>query len=85
MRCPACGSYNTTVTDTRRKVIEEKSYIDTVYRRHKCKECGFRFTTYEMYGNDELKMIKTNKKYNQNAIDVPNIKYSRMAKVNYEI
>lgn len=80
MKCPYCGSSDTFVTDTRKKVIEEEKFVETVYRRHKCKKCNVRFTTYEIYGAEELEIIRKNPKYNENAVDVPNIKYSRMVK-----
>lgn len=62
MRCPFCGSYNSTVTDTRKKLLPE-SRIDTVYRRHRCNKCRMRFTTYEHYAKEELQYIKNNPNY----------------------
>ena len=49
MNCPKCGSYNTTVYDTR---LEEKSRR----RRRRCNDCEHRFTTYEITLGDDVRL-----------------------------
>jgi transcriptional regulator NrdR family protein len=44
MRCPDCGSYNLGCIDTR----ESKTYPGRRTRRHKCQDCGHRFSTIEI-------------------------------------
>ena len=44
MKCPQCDSMNTYVKDSRPK--EDFTMIN---RRHECRNCGHRFTTYEIY------------------------------------
>ena len=41
MNCPHCESDRTDIIDTRTSGEHER-------RRRRCKECGFRFTTYEL-------------------------------------
>ena len=77
MRCPFCGSYNTTVTDTRKKLLPGTK-IDTVYRRHKC-ECKMCFTTYEHYAKEELQFIKNNSNYKK--VNANFVSKSRMGNV----
>jgi transcriptional regulator NrdR family protein len=43
--CPQCGSGNTEVLDTRRKVDEEG--VPYVWRRRKCVKCQERFSSIE--------------------------------------
>lgn len=42
--CPACGSYDSHVTNTR-----PASRSDGVYRRRQCQACQHRFSTLETY------------------------------------
>ena len=51
MRCPNCNSLNTYVKDSRPKQEETR-----IVRRHECRDCGYRFTTYQIYKDtyDEL-------------------------------
>ena len=51
MRCPNCNSLNTYVKDSRPK--DDETMIS---RRHECRDCGYRFTTYQIYKDtyDEL-------------------------------
>lgn len=44
MRCPECGSYNLGCKDTR----ESKTHPGRRARRHKCQDCGHRFSTIEI-------------------------------------
>lgn len=39
MECPEC--------EAKTVVLESREFAGAVYRRRKCKECGFRFTTEE--------------------------------------
>lgn len=56
MRCPSCNSQNTRVMYTRRNVDDSK-----VYRRHECNECGYIFSTAEIY-HDEYNKAKDNQR-----------------------
>lgn len=51
MKCPKCNSLNTYVKDSRPK--DDETMIS---RRHECRDCGYRFTTYQIYKDtyDEL-------------------------------
>lgn len=51
MKCPKCGSTNTIVVDSRPNADETRKR-----RRHKCRQCGYRYTTCEIYQEtyDEL-------------------------------
>lgn len=40
MECPKCGGETT--------VLKTRQYEERVYRRRKCRDCGFRFTTDEL-------------------------------------
>ena len=53
MKCPACGTRDTRVLDSR--PFEEDSSIK---RRRECGACGRRFTTYEMVETVPLMVIK---------------------------
>lgn len=44
MKCPQCDSMNTYVKDSRPK--EDETMVN---RRHECRDCGHRFTTYQIY------------------------------------
>lgn len=48
MQCGECGSFKTTVCDSRATTIFETS---AVRRRRVCKSCGHRFTTFEIGSN----------------------------------
>jgi transcriptional regulator NrdR family protein len=41
MKCPKCGS-------TLLSCIESRPSAETIRRRRKCLDCGFRFTTFEI-------------------------------------
>lgn len=45
MKCPKCGSYSTGVYDTRLRQNDTARW-----RRHKCDDCGYRWSTMEMSG-----------------------------------
>lgn len=53
MRCPACGSRDSRVLDSR--PVEDDSSIK---RRRECPVCGKRFTTYEVVDNVPVTVIK---------------------------
>lgn len=53
MRCPACGSLDSKVVDSRPS--EEGAAIR---RRRECLKCRHRFTTYERLGDNPLLVIK---------------------------
>ena len=52
--CPECGSKDNGVADTR-----SNDKPRGIYRRRVCKECGLRFTTYEITEED-FDRIKNN-------------------------
>ncbi len=57
MKCTKCGSHNVTVVSTR------STHLDTdLRRRRKCKDCGFKFTTYEITDKSNIKVIKNDKR-----------------------
>ena len=43
MKCPVCGSNQSLVIDSRPEGIDS-----TTRRRRECKDCGCKYTTYEM-------------------------------------
>ena len=49
MLCPICGSGNNDVVDSR-------TTADGIVRRRRSCECGIRFTTYELTGEEYEKM-----------------------------
>lgn len=53
MKCPACGSVETVVKDSR--ALESQS---TIRRRRVCESCGFRFTTFEVPQLREIWVVK---------------------------
>lgn len=55
MKCPACGSRDSRVLDSR-PVDEDAS----IKRRRECPVCGKRFTTYEVVDNVPVTVIKRN-------------------------
>ena len=55
MRCPKCEAKQTRVTDSR--VIES----NIVFRRRRCKECGYRFTSYELTAKEKAKIEQAKK------------------------
>ena len=55
MKCPLCGSLETSVKDSR---LSEDQRV--VRRRRLCESCGFRFTTIERAQLKELCVIKKN-------------------------
>ncbi|MCK4830326.1 hypothetical protein KA005_82170, partial [bacterium] len=48
MRCPYCKSFNQYVTDSRPR---SDNYT---WRRRKCLECGYKFTTYERIAKSDV-------------------------------
>ncbi len=54
MRCPNCTSDATRVIDSR---LSDKG--DTVRRRRSCKDCGYRFTTFERLEAGQPRVIKS--------------------------
>lgn len=48
MKCPECGSEKSKVFDVRRNQEKLVSKEDAIYRRRECRDCGARFTTYEL-------------------------------------
>lgn len=48
MKCPICRSVNTEVIDKR-----NLSKINGIYRRLRCLDCTFRFSTYETLSRKE--------------------------------
>lgn len=53
MRCPACGSQDSRVLDSR--PVEDGASIK---RRRECPSCGKRFTTYEVVDNVPISVLK---------------------------
>ncbi len=53
MKCPACGTKDTRVLDSR----PQEDYT-TIKRRRECTGCGKRFTTYEMVETFPLLVVK---------------------------
>lgn len=53
MKCPSCATDNDKVLDSR--AVREGAAIR---RRRECLHCGYRFTTYEEIGRDEVMVIK---------------------------
>lgn len=58
MFCQICG-YKTEIIDTRPSVSVKG--LDTVRRRHRCLDCGHKFTTIEI-DSDLLKKLKRDSK-----------------------
>lgn len=57
MNCPKCGAEGTRIIDTR--IMAEFR----TYRRHKCRECAYRFTTVEqLYGYRYVKQAVIGRK-----------------------
>ncbi|MCY3713319.1 MAG: transcriptional regulator NrdR [Gemmatimonadota bacterium] len=54
MRCPACGTLNSHVVDSR--TIQSGR---TIRRRRECLSCTKRFTTYEAIEEEELMVVKS--------------------------
>jgi transcriptional repressor NrdR len=54
MKCGNCGSVDSKVTDSR------DTGQDSIRRRRKCQECGYKFTTYEFVDKEALEVIKNN-------------------------
>jgi len=51
MKCPKCGSEESSVLDSRPK-------IDAIRRRRECENCGYRFTTFERIEQPTLLVVK---------------------------
>ena len=56
--CPACGSENVFVIDSRMRK-------DTVYRRRKCGDCNYKYSTIEIINEEYFNLKKIEKKYNR--------------------
>ena len=55
MRCPNCGSFNTSVVNSQR--FKEWLYeLNAIWRRRRCNECDHRWSTYEIEA-DRLKEL----------------------------
>ena len=52
IRCPGCGDVRATVLDTK---VREGGSVRR--RRNECRECKFRFTTYEVLASEYEKML----------------------------
>ena len=48
VKCPKCGSEKSKVVDVRRNQDYLTSKEDAICRRRECRDCGARFTTYEL-------------------------------------
>ena len=55
MRCPACGSTDDKVLETR-----TTNNGDAMRRRRECLKCGYRFTSYERIEDKPITVIKKN-------------------------
>lgn len=53
MKCPFCGSTQTSVIDSR-----DNETSDAIRRRRSCGDCAKRFTTYERIEGLDLKVVK---------------------------
>ena len=51
MLCPECGSTESTVTDSRPRGVDKIPYI---YRRRRCLDCKYKFTTHEIVKEPSL-------------------------------
>lgn len=47
IKCPNCGATNTIALDTR------NCELNRIRRRKRCRECGYRFITYEVILDDK--------------------------------
>lgn len=60
MQCPRCKAYGLSCTDSRPDG-------ETIRRRRRCLNCGFRFTTYEI-SKEDYRNLKDKEKENQALI-----------------
>lgn len=58
MKCPKCGSLDDKVIDSR--ILKEGT---SIRRRRECLTCGHRFTTYENIEQEEVRVIKSDGRY----------------------
>ncbi len=58
MKCPKCGSLDDKVIDSR--ILKEGTAIR---RRRECLSCGHRFTTYENIETEEVRVVKSDGRY----------------------
>lgn len=54
MNCPKCGNSLASCIDARQK-------NDTIYRRRKCVECGYRYSTIEITIDENKRLIEVEK------------------------
>ena len=69
MRCPACGSLEDKVLETR-----TTSNGSAMRRRRECTRCGYRFTSYERIEDKPITVIK--KSGDLQAFDIKKIEHS---------
>ena len=60
MKCPRCKAYGLSITDSRPDG-------ETIRRRRRCLNCGYRFTTYEI-SNEDYRNLKDKEKDNEALI-----------------
>ncbi len=58
MKCPKCSSLEGRVIDSR--LAKE---AESIRRRRECLECGYRFTTYEVVEEQDIRVIKADGRY----------------------
>jgi len=58
MKCPKCSSLEGRVIDSR--LAKE---AESIRRRRECLECGYRFTTYEVVEDQDIRVIKADGRY----------------------
>lgn len=54
IKCAKCGSNNISVIDTDKDLLKDHGVI---YRRKKCMDCNYRFTTFEIHSEDYRRMF----------------------------
>ncbi|MDR1906913.1 MAG: transcriptional regulator NrdR [Puniceicoccales bacterium] len=77
MKCPECSYIDTKVTDTR--VSPDHT---SIRRRRKCPQCGYRFSTMEIYCKTELIVIKRNGREEEFDADKIELGLRKAVKVN---
>ena len=60
MKCPKCGSVDDKVVDSRLSRTQ-----DSIRRRRECLRCTHRFTTYEAIETENLRVVKTDGRYEE--------------------
>jgi len=56
IECKKCGSDNCMVTDTRTRKIRKIG--ETIYRRRECLDCGYKWSTAELYITDIERLLE---------------------------